>query len=101
MLAELVAVMPAVPPPLEGLEATTAGGDGDGDGNGDGDGDGNGDGDVDGSCAWILKSVDMSRGRGITLSDDVHVILKRCVSKEYRCAARESLSMTLWPVLRP
>ena len=36
------------------------------------------------ACAWILKSVDMSRGRGITLSDNLHTILKRAANKDYR-----------------
>ena len=48
-----------------------------------GRGRGGGRGDLSG-CAWILKSVDMSRGRGITLSDDIHEILRRCAAKEYR-----------------
>ena len=41
-------------------------------------------GSVGSSCAWILKSVDMSRGRGITISDDLQTILKRCAAKDFR-----------------
>ena len=48
-----------------------------------------------GPCAWILKSVDMSRGRGISISADLHSILRKAASKEYRLIVQKYIERPL------
>ena len=48
-----------------------------------------------GPCAWILKSVDMSRGRGISISADLHAILRKAAHKEYRLIVQKYIERPL------